>query len=583
MRADVRTSMLELCRPPDGYRLRAGIGSTYSADLDVLVAALLALAGAEDCEDPATQNDAVMRIRSAFRLFVNRGSLRAGPRRQLLALFDSIVVEESVKGASFHPKVWALEFEPEEGTAAGEPLRYRLICSSRNLSNARTWELAARLDGEAAPQGRQVDPLAANVARFLERLLVSPRLPHDLAGLPNRIRQATFAAIGGRASSHEFLWQGLGKGTCRFRLPKRASRILVVSPFLNASFLTKIEKIPDITLVSTQDSLDKISAIHFKPKHKLYVVSGADTTGGSGALDLHAKLVVWECGKKRVSLVGSANATTRGFGLAKGVPKNVEAMLRMEPGIDCARFMREFISQPWVSKYVRKSEDTSRQAEKEAQRLLQLLSGKIEFRGTWTAASTLLQVKAHVLGKNKEFAEAATKAKLGPLLLDPVVDVELQQALSSAGTGFAVQLCDVSRFVRLHVNFEGREAEAVLMMDLSGAEDRDQEVQKKLLAGISPKELLRAALGLARGEADGRGPGITPGHSGRGKGSGSRVIPAHPSEQPTLERVLRACIDSRPCFEKIKRLVEARPDVKDEMPYWDGLCRALDQCDKGAV
>lgn len=70
-----RTNFLDLVRPPAGYRLEFGIGTTYSLDFVALTAALLALIDV-DCNEAgsAQQVDtlhAITRVSERLRVFVN--------------------------------------------------------------------------------------------------------------------------------------------------------------------------------------------------------------------------------------------------------------------------------------------------------------------------------------------------------------------------------------------------------------------------------------------------------------------------------------------------------------------------------
>ena len=195
------------------------------------MAALLAIAGAEDSLDPVKQLDALMEVGQATRVYVNRGSIaNVWAPAPLLGLLDDLVVEVNFPDASFHPKVWAMEFQPIQAGPGKGLRRYRLICASRNLTRFRAWELAASAEGMESAKGG--DRMAGEVARFLARLTTT-KGARRLAGFPKRFAAARFAALPGSAIGQTFHWHWPERNRQAdrgFALPGRARRALIVSP-----------------------------------------------------------------------------------------------------------------------------------------------------------------------------------------------------------------------------------------------------------------------------------------------------------------------------------------------------------------
>ena len=148
-----RTLLFEALRPPDGYELHSAVGTTYSLDLMALLAAPVAFT-LFDCEDqkgrleldPLVLLEALRQHARKVTIFCQAGRIAVpSHHRPLLGYLESSVVEAVAPKAdgAFHPKVWALRFERD-----GQPVRYRVLCLSRNLTFDRSWDTALVLEGQ---------------------------------------------------------------------------------------------------------------------------------------------------------------------------------------------------------------------------------------------------------------------------------------------------------------------------------------------------------------------------------------------------------------------------------------------------
>src|SRR3954469_802478 len=129
-----RRLLLDALRPPEGYTLDEGVGTTFSLDLLALLTAPLGFTMLE-LQDSRPgeigEADALLLLKTirqyADRLtvFCQAGRIIA-PRGQgrLLANLEQSVVEVTspTDGGVFHPKVWALRYVGE-----GQPVAYRLL------------------------------------------------------------------------------------------------------------------------------------------------------------------------------------------------------------------------------------------------------------------------------------------------------------------------------------------------------------------------------------------------------------------------------------------------------------------------
>ena len=350
LRTRERTLLLESLRPPAGYHLRRAVGTSYTLDLIALLTAPLAFtffdAHDEDgvpVADPVALLEALRRHARNVTLFCQAGAIAVPrPEQTLLAYLEGSVVEVQPPHAEgiFHPKLWVLAFEAEEG-----PAIYRVLCLSRNLTFARSWDTCLSLEGplkrrqrgysrnkplaellEALP-GLTTRPIRADVHRDLERMAyeirrVDLRPPEPFADF--RIH-------------HLGLWRRRG-------LPfPPASRSLVVSPYLAGSVVRKLAKKHGLeVLVSRPEAFEEVARSLGRealPK-RCYVLSpGADLDAreapeeelvASSPLDdqlelagLHAKLFLFENGREARLFTGSANATVGAFQL------NVEVLVEL--------------------------------------------------------------------------------------------------------------------------------------------------------------------------------------------------------------------------------------------------------------
>src|SRR3954464_1523608 len=138
-----RTLLQRALQPPDGYRVDYAIGTTFSLDLVSLLLAPLAFTLFEpEVEEGLSREDSLELLESVRRyakritLFCQAGRI-AYPRATYpqFAWLEDAVVQCRVRHGLFHPKVWVLRY-----TAHDLAPRYRVLCLSRNLTIANSWD-----------------------------------------------------------------------------------------------------------------------------------------------------------------------------------------------------------------------------------------------------------------------------------------------------------------------------------------------------------------------------------------------------------------------------------------------------------
>ena len=337
-----RTLFLENLRPPPGYRLWRAVGTSFTLDLIALLTAPLAFTffDAHDDDgapvaDPVALLEALRRHADKLTLFCQAGAIAVpAPAQTLLTYLEDSVIEVAApaEGGIFHPKVWILAFESDEG-----PAIYRVLCLSRNLTFARAWDTCLALEGLLAEEHRECDrnkPLA-EFLRVLPGLSIRPlpaNLREDLSRMAGEVARIDFRPPEPFNDFRVHLL-GLGGGS-EWPFPK-GGRSLVVSPYLVGSVVGRLvrdhglealvsrpEAFEDVVRQSGEDALPPTCYV-LSPSADLDSRESQEDPGQrepSARADdqieltgLHAKIFLFENGREARLFVGSANATLAAF------------------------------------------------------------------------------------------------------------------------------------------------------------------------------------------------------------------------------------------------------------------------------
>src|SRR5271170_886920 len=150
-----RQLYLDALKPPVGYELDRAVATTFSLDLTTLLTVPLgfALLDWDDSQgrlllDPVALLHSLRKYADRITVFCQAGRI-ATPAKQhpLFAHLERMIVEvhAAKPHGVFHPKVWLLRFLSKEA-----PVRYRLLCMSRNLTSDRSWDTLLTLEGDLA-------------------------------------------------------------------------------------------------------------------------------------------------------------------------------------------------------------------------------------------------------------------------------------------------------------------------------------------------------------------------------------------------------------------------------------------------
>jgi hypothetical protein len=581
--ATKRQNFLDLLRPPAGYRVESAIGTTYSLDFVALTAALLALVDADaDSDEDSTKHidslHAITRLADRIRVFVNRGQI-PGPRQvsRVTLLYDRIVRDVCLPEGCFHPKVWVTHYRPRR--IPGAPKRpgvLRVICASRNLTTSQCWEAFVACEGEVG-NGKVSGSFNGEVRDFLKRLVAyEPYHSPIIVRLQEVLSRTTFTFPRLLQDHAAFLWQWHGGQGLHRYLPTQGRRALVVSPFVRKSFLEEVlNRFDQAIVVSTQRELDAIADNVFMTRmcglrNRVYVVSAVDTDDGGTAMDLHAKIMVFEDTNGATTLLGSANASNSAW---RG--RNCEALVRFAPGVSIDHFCDRFIfgdepAKPggrrplrgWITEYRRQPyvEDEQDHAERQVAEICADIS-RLELHAEYDPEMQYLKVTLDTVSLDLPFAFCAWASicELQVALLSQFhSDAAFKplDCLMVGDLGFGdVGLADLTDFLIVQVTHRivGCQRRFILKAKADFEQWREQR-DAQLLQQLLTRDSLQAFLQFILFDAAVRPP--LPPPKIPGTPGGGVAITSLLSEL-SIEDVIRSCTEDTSRIEEVNRVLKA--------------------------
>jgi hypothetical protein len=279
-----RSVLTDALRPPEGYRFDRLLGTTYTMDLVALLTLPLSFAlsrggGLDDRgrADPLALLDALRRFARRILVFCEGGRIGVPTRRQLLFgyLEDSIVESRAPLGGAFHPKVLIGRYlvdptDPhwEDGEAPAEDaVRYRLLCSTRNLTYDRSWDTMLVLEGDLATGRTNAFARNRRLAEFVAALAgcaVRPLSTEHAAVVDlmadELLRVAFEPPEGFETGKDDLAFWPIGMGDEEiWPFAGRTDRLLVVSPFVDRTCLDWLSGEGRLAaVVSRPEELDRL-------------------------------------------------------------------------------------------------------------------------------------------------------------------------------------------------------------------------------------------------------------------------------------------------------------------------------------
>jgi len=543
LKGDAWRGLTDLLRPPSGYRLDAAFLTTFGLSFEALMAALLAF---EDVEDSAEAPDIVRRTIAATRLskqvrvLVEAGTVTAPGSLppSLAALLEPVIVPAHHRNGVFHPKLWVISYvaAKQVRSAASTDRVIRVVVSSRNLTQSSSLELGVCIEGTPSSNGRP-DAFAKSLVEVLGRCdsLARGSLAPVVASLQGALRSCSFEGAVAEAESIRLLWQEDQASAVASTIPARCRDVVAITPFLVDTVVEQLLTMTDaprsrLTIISNPSELARLSAITLAKTDERRVLQEAPVLVAmregvaDGGLDeeptgheaeaarldgVHAKaLFIEDANGETVTIVGSANGTSRGWGL--GTTANVECMLAIEPGIAPNTFRAQFVDEKkglpkgWLEPFrsdQRLDVTDAERKEREAELLAKRLAG-LDYSMRYDHGAALLTLWLDARS-TADIANEVGLAQCLPLALlggdDPVAVEELWQPIADLLEGAlvfpAVRLGNVSPFVRIRVarpdgGFISRVAHASLDLGADLREARDAAARQELLASADPADIL---------------------------------------------------------------------------------------------
>lgn len=326
---ETRRYTLEILRPPAGYELDRAIGTTFSLDLLALLTAPLAFTffDWEDIEgrpthDPLAILESLRRYADRISIFCQSGRIAVPHTHKLFTYLENSVFEVTAQlaGAVFHPKLWILRL-----VATDQPVVYRVLLPTRNLTFERCWDTVLVLEGQLVERNKAFasnHPLADLVAA-LPRLTVKKvnnTINTSVDAMAEELRRVDFD-IPEPFREMTFWTMGLdGAKRWPFQSRNRSfDRVLVMSPFVKDNCLSRLKgRRGQDVLISRSDQLAALQPETLDAINEVLVLNPSAELHQGDDLDavasgIHAKLYIAEEGGRTRVWTGSANATNAAF------------------------------------------------------------------------------------------------------------------------------------------------------------------------------------------------------------------------------------------------------------------------------
>ena len=341
----------QLLVPPVGYSLDFAVGTTYSLDLETLMAVSIALGIQESTDSSLTNNPfAILKslqgLSDKMLVFCEAGQIAAmqPEKSPLMLLLDKMIVPvklREMKGKgfpSFHPKTWTLQYSDAEGNRL-----YRFIVLSRNLTFDRSWDVAVSLEGKDTKKEQATSAPIVDFLNFLkydalEGVSMKTEKRRILNSLIQDLPYVQFSLDVKRFLDFEIIPLGIGKDNIDDDplMWDSFHDLLVFSPFLSGGVMRSFDErkmLKDTRrhLITRTSELHKIAGK--LDTFRVYtlkdtVVEGEEIVSDEETekiqqQDIHAKMYLMTKGSRSSLYLGSMNASEN------GLHRNVEMLLRL--------------------------------------------------------------------------------------------------------------------------------------------------------------------------------------------------------------------------------------------------------------
>ncbi len=581
---EARTLATDILRPPAGYVLDHAVITTYSLDLDVLLALPLAVLAQSDrgidelLGDPMLILESLREAGSKLDIFVDATSIAVPhTNRALYTMLEDCVHPVSARnGGAFHPKLWVVRFSQDDG-----PPLIRVAVLTRNLTYDRSWDAALVSEAEVTKDypfesSRAIGDLLRSLPEMALQSL-DPDQQATLDAIARDVERVQFPAPDHFKSPIHFTALGLTEGATAPWTPSRTGEdTLAIAPFVNRTGLDALSNAASgsRTLISRREALDDLPEPALTAWNEVFVMSEAALDeaedGQTQSSDLHAKLFALEHGRRVTWFLGSANFTAAAF-----TGRNVEVIASMTgprderprtkgygiPQFKEAGFLR--LCEPYERGDVPAPDETKKTARERLERARTALAA-----ADWSVVCTAGDDHWQLTLDGETALPGGVDIRVWPVSLkeDQALRIDAERA-------WQMPLCRLTAFIafRLRVDEDVDDVRFVLKLPTRGMpEGRVAQVLRGLIN--TPErflQFLRALLGGLEGMV-----GWAEGDGGeRWEGNFGSALVA----DPLLEDLVRAAARDPARLEPIRRLIDdlqSSPDggsiVPDDfLAIWD--------------
>jgi|GEM_PF-2372188 len=575
---------------PDGFELDAAIATTYSLDLDALLAVSVALGFKDTLEGDLSGEklvllEAISNLKDKLKVFYQKGKINLPPEyNYLFTLLEPClnpVVPNGGEFSSFHPKLWLLRYV-ESSKIRNREIRYRIIVLTRNLTFDRSWDLAVSIDGEVMKEIQFEDENRKWIDFFLELL------KHEKNFLPKKTFKNELPYIKWTMMKNtwgEKLLPGGGKYKCPLEF-LNIDNMLVVSPFIKDAgnqikgldwLGSKVSEGGKKLLFSRAEELNAIGEDKLVG-WECYAIN-SDVVEGEEKLEegierhnLHAKLIVTQRNNVVDWHLGSANTTSAALGDASHNPRNTEFMVRFSAHSD--KMGPDLLLEQWVGAedgrglfvhHIFETQDYLENIEASTQlrsiifALIDsqwLLKGTIEPTGTYTLT---LDVNSKKLFETIEHAGVQVE-------VDQLAIIGSKKELTEQMQWKNVELMQISAFIPISIRLSqmGDIVEKVLIqvpIELEGGDNRYQGVLKKMLD--SNEKILNYIRMLLNPEAD-KNEWLA--HESSRKNNVNVEINVFETESPLFEQLMFTASRHPEALKRLEILIKNLEESNVEIP-----------------
>lgn len=166
-----RIGYCDAITPPNDYEVMYAIGTTYSLDLDALLAVCLSIGLDVDVDNSAVKNpicllNSLRKLVGKLVVFCEQGQIKSinkkNEKAKLYSILDQIIVpitiEPNIQNKDFYPafhsKTWTIVYRKKSQPTE---LLYRFVVLSRNLTFDRSWDTVICLYGKKNTHEIKID------------------------------------------------------------------------------------------------------------------------------------------------------------------------------------------------------------------------------------------------------------------------------------------------------------------------------------------------------------------------------------------------------------------------------------------